>query len=184
MPTARRWSGWITRRKGSLRCVGYVDKVSGEMRFNKTCAGWRGWLAALCCLLMFSSLAAQAKDLKFEACLVWATDAEKSPDPHHKPVNPEVRRKLSELPLKWKNYFEVVRKGFSVSPGGSVEVTLSGKCKIRVTDVDGNQAEVSLIGNGERVLKRTQPLPTGQMLVLGGNAPDSTGWLVVLKRVE
>jgi hypothetical protein len=34
------------------------------------------------------------------------------------------------------------------------------------------------------VLKRTQTLAEGKTLVLGGNAPDETGWLVVLKRTD
>jgi hypothetical protein len=144
----------------------------------------RGWQAALCLLVVFAAFAAQAKDLKFEAHLIWAANAEKSPNPNHKPVDAEVRRKLSELPLKWKNYFEVNRKQFMVAPQGSAKASLSEKCSIGVTDVDGKHIEVSLIGKGEPVLRRTQPLASGEMLVLGGNAPDETGWLVVLKRIE
>jgi hypothetical protein len=32
--------------------------------------------------------------------------------------------------------------------------------------------------------KRTQPLGKGEMIVLGGNAPNSTCWLLTLKRLE
>ena len=155
------------------------------MKSNLTRVACRAWLRALCFALLWSGVAAaHAKDLKFEAILVWAADVDKSPDPHHKPVGPEVRKKLKELPLRWKNYFEVNRKSLPVAQGGTGEVSLSEKCSIRVTDVDGKHVEVSLIGKGEPVLKRTQPLARGEMLVLGGNAPDETGWLVVLKRVE
>ena len=143
------------------------------------------WLGALCFVFLWGGVAAvQAKNLKFEAILVWAADVDKSPDPHHKPVGPEVRKKLKELPLRWKNYFEVNRKSLPMAQGGTGQVSLSEKCDLRVTDVDGKHVEVSLIGKGEPVLKRTQPLAKGEMLVLGGNAPDETGWLVVLKRVE
>jgi hypothetical protein len=31
-------------------------------------------------------------------------------------------------------------------------------------------------------LKRTQALPKGETLVLGGNAPNATSWFVVLKQ--
>ena len=164
--------------------MGPLDRIDREMRPKLTSSGWQSWLWVLCFIITSSGAAVQAKDLKFEAILIWATDAEKSPDPHHKPVGPEVRKKLAQLPLKWKNYFEVARKGFLVPGEGTVETGLSEKCKIRVTDVDGKHVEVSLIGKGEPVLKRTQPLSKGEMLVLGGNAPDETGWLVVLKRVE
>ena len=79
------------------------------MRFGLTLPAGRGWMAALFFLLAFGGAAAQARDLKFQALLVWATDAGSSPDRNHKPVDAEVRKKLSELPLKWKNYFEVKR---------------------------------------------------------------------------
>jgi hypothetical protein len=141
-------------------------------------------LAAMCVLFALSAFAAQAKDYKFEALLVWATTAETSPDPNHKLVDPEVKEKLSELPLKWKNYFEVNRKDVVLAQGGSKEVALSEKCRISVKDIDGKNFEVALIGKGESVLKRSQKLPKGEMLVLGGNAPNATGWLVVLKRIE
>jgi hypothetical protein len=71
-----------------------------------------------------------------------------------------------------------------VREGGSKEATLSDKCKIEVKDIDGTSIEVALIGKGKPVLKRTQQLPKANMLVLGGEAPDSSGWLVVLKRIE
>jgi len=44
--------------------------------------------------------------------------------------------------------------------------------------------EVSLIGKGKEVVKRTQALPKGEILVLGGNAPNATAWLVILKRTD
>jgi hypothetical protein len=153
------------------------------MKFRRNPPGWLCSLAILL-FLVFAGVAAPAKDLKFDAVLVWATNAEKSPDPGHKPVDEDVRRKLSELPLKWANYFEVNRKGLTVARGGADEVALSDKCKIEVKDIDGKTFEISLIGKGESVLKRIQPLPRKEMLVLGGNAPNSTGWLVVLKRTD
>jgi len=161
--------------------MGFIDKVGGEMRFKRTLSAW---LATLCCLLACGGISAQAKELKFEAILVWATDSEKSPDPHQRPVSADVRKKLKELPLKWANYFEVNRKRLVVAQGGSEKAELSEKCKLQVADVDGTHIEISLIGKGEPVLKRIQPLLRGEMLVLGGNAPDETGWLVVLKRLE
>ena len=45
----------------------------------------------------------------------------------------------------------------------------------------GHELEVTLIGKGKEVVKRKQSLPKGEMLVLGGNAPNSTAWLVVLE---
>lgn len=154
------------------------------MKSNLSLIRFRGQVLVAAALVLFSCAAAQARDWRLEAILVWATNAEKSPDPNHKPVDEETRKKIGELPLKWKNYFEVHRETFTVKQGGSKEVTLSQKCKLNVKHTDGKNAEVSLIGKGEQVLKRIQPLPRGEMLVLGGNAPNETGWLVVLKRLE
>ncbi|MFO1478440.1 MAG: hypothetical protein U1F98_17545 [Verrucomicrobiota bacterium] len=150
----------------------------------KSCLAGRLGSAVLGILFLCSGLAAQAGDTKFEALLVWATNAETSPDPNQKPVDAEVRKKLGELPLKWAHYFEVNRKHFGISKDERKEVTLSDECKIAVKHVEGKDFEVSLIGKGKPVLKRVQALPRGEMLVLGGPAPDSTGWLVVLKRIE
>ncbi len=154
------------------------------MRFKLSSPVGLAVLALTCVLIAFPTVAAPDKDLKFEAQLIWATMAETSPNPNHKPAEPDVRKKLSDLPLKWKNYFLVKREGFGIATGGSKEVTLSDKCKISVRDIDRKNFEVALIGKGEPVLKRVQKLPEGDMLVLGGNAPNSTGWLVVLKRIE
>lgn len=181
---APRWCGCPTRPKASLRKNRSADKFRSDMRSNLTTIARAQWLAALLVLFAYIGAAAQAGELKFRAYLVWATNAERPPDTALKPVESDVRRKLEELPLKWSNYFEVNRTNFTVLQTGLKEVTLSAKCQIVVKDVDGKNVEVSLIGKGKPVLKRIQPLPMGQMLVLGGNAPNSTGWLVVLRRVK
>lgn len=154
------------------------------MKSNPTRIACVPWLAALLVLFAYVGGAAQSVELKFQAYLVWATNGERPADAPLKPVESDVRRKLEELPLKWNNYFEVNRTNFTVLHVEVKRVTLSDKCQIIVKDVDGKNVEVSLIGKGKPVLKRIQPLPMGQMLVLGGNAPNSTGWLVVLRRVE
>ncbi|HWH69781.1 MAG TPA: hypothetical protein VNT26_10370 [Candidatus Sulfotelmatobacter sp.] len=129
-------------------------------------------------------LSAQAADLKLEAQLVWGTDAAQSPDPKHKPVEADIRKKLKELPLKWANYFEVNRKSLDLPPKGLKKVNLSEKCDLEVQILDNSKLQVSLFGKGEQVVKRTQALPKGEMLVLGGNAPNDTAWLVIVKRIE
>ncbi|HZL43357.1 MAG TPA: hypothetical protein VFD66_08755 [Verrucomicrobiae bacterium] len=143
--------------------------------------GWCGFVAAFCLLIPFTLLAGAPKESRFEAFLVWATNGD---DAARKPVTPEIRKKLKDLPLKWKNYFEINRTGLSLPPGGTQRAALSKKCSLELTDVDGKHLEIALIGKGEPVLKRTQSLSRGELLVLGGNAPDETGWLVVLKRIE
>lgn len=146
-------------------------------------AFFRGLRGLVLCSLLAATVTL-AGDSKFEAQLIWGTNDSKSPDPKHKPVEAEVQKKLSDLPLKWKNYFEVNRKTMEVPQGESTKAVLSEKCTVEVKELDGKKVEVSLVGKGEPVLKRTQPLPKGEILVLGGNAPNATAWLVTLKRTE
>ena len=128
---------------------------------------------------------AQVAEVKLQAFLLWGTDDSKPPEGKaYQPVNPEIRRKLKELPLKWTNWFEVKRVECEVAEGASKEVTVSDKCQLNVSKLAGSELEVTLIGKGKEVVKRKQSLPKGEMLVLGGNAPNATAWLVVLKRIE
>ena len=57
------------------------------------------WLITLA-LPLLSLSQAQAGDRKFEAQLIWATNEKQSPDAKHKDVDPDIRDRLSKLPLK------------------------------------------------------------------------------------
>ena len=136
-------------------------------------------------LLPGAAARAQAADTRLQAFLLWGTDDSKPPEGKaYQPVHPDIRQKLKDLPLKWTHWFEVKRVDFAVPQGTTKEVPMSEKCQVNVKKLAGSEVEVSLIGKGKEVVKRKQSLPKGEMLVLGGNAPNSTAWLVVLKRVE
>lgn len=155
------------------------------MRAKLTRAGALGWLCAGLVLLAVPSAIAQAAELKLQTQLVWGTDDSKPPEgKKYVPVEPEIQKKLHELPLKWKNYFEVRRSEFSIKPEMAKKVALSEKCELNVLTHGNSTFEVSLFGKGKEVVRRTQALPKGQILVLGGNAPNATAWLVILKRVD
>jgi hypothetical protein len=145
---------------------------------------WLGRIAAVLILFALTSTHALAGDMKLEAQLIWGTNDEKSPDPKHKAVEPEVERKLKKLPFKWKNYFEVTRKEFVVSKNGSDAVVLSKDCEIKVRNTNDDVLEVTIFGKGKSVGKITQALPKGELLVTGGNAENVTAWFVVLRQVE
>ena len=50
---------------------------------------------------------------------------------------------------------------------------------------EGKKVEVVWYNKkGDLVGKQSQPLGKGEMIVLGGNAPNSTCWLLTLKRLE
>jgi hypothetical protein len=143
------------------------------------------WLLTALALLAGSELRAQAADMKFQAFLLWGTDNSKPPEgKDYKPVSADIGQKVKELPLKWTNWFEVNRKDFTVPQGTVKEVAVSEKCQVNVKKLGDSDVEVSLIGKGKEVVKRKQSLPKGEMLVLGGNAPNAKAWLVVLKRIE
>jgi hypothetical protein len=127
---------------------------------------------------------AEAADSKLEAVLVWGTNGQKPPDSNLKAVTEDVAKKLSCLPFKYTNYFEVNRKQFDLKDGGTQKVTLSKDCKITVKSLPEGKVELTLIGQGQPVGKITQPLKKGKCLVTGGNAANSTAWFVVIKQID
>src|SRR5437764_3184134 len=104
---------------------------------------------------------AQAADLKFEAQLIWGTNEKESPNPKHKPVSPEMRKKLESLANKWANYFVVTNTSFTVPVNGAKRVPLSEKCAIEVKDLGHSAIEVSHFGKGKEVWKGKQSLAKG-----------------------
>jgi len=141
------------------------------------------WFLTTGLLFALGSSTVEAKDMKFEVQLLWGTDTTNSPNPGHKSVEPEVKKKLNELPLKWSNYFQVESKVFVVSENQAKKQPLE-KCAIEIKNL-GRQVEVALFDKkGEQQRKITQALPKGEILIWGGNAPNSTSWLVVIKRLE
>jgi hypothetical protein len=145
--------------------------------------------ATLSACLLFAALVgglaerAASADLKFRLQLVWATDDPKPPvGKDYKPVDPKLKSQLRAL--KWKNYFEVKCIDFSLAPGSTKKIAISEKCELDVRDLAGSNVEVVLYGKGKEVARVKQALPVGEILVPGGNAPNETAWLAILKRVE
>ncbi len=133
-------------------------------------------------LLSVAAPQSYAGDLKLEAQLVWGTDDTKPPaGKDWKPVDPAIRKKI---PLKWSNYFEVSRKPFLAKAGETTKQPMSEKCQIEVKNLDNSTVEVVLFGKGKEVMRRKQALPKSEILVLGGNAPNDTAWLVILRRAD
>src|ERR1700720_1751389 len=134
--------------------------------------GW-AWFSAGLSLVTTGGRGEPATEpnIKLEAQLIWGTNDSQSPDPKHKAVDADVLKKLTALPLKWSNYFEVHRKRFEVPPTGTTNIAL-GKCEIGVKQLVRPAMEVSFIGKGKPVEKRTLRLPKGDILIYGGNAPN------------
>ena len=58
------------------------------------------WCSAAFALMAGGELRLEAAGLKFQAQLVWGTSDDRSPDPKHKPVEPEVRQKLERVAVE------------------------------------------------------------------------------------
>jgi hypothetical protein len=154
------------------------------MRAKSSLASVLRWFTAGLFLLGCTRLSARAaEDLKLQAQLVWATDDAKPPEgKNYKAVEPGIQKQLKAL--KWRNYFEVKRIDFSLAPVSTKKIALSDKCELDVKHTGKENLEVTLFGRGKQAAKQTQALPKGDILVLAGNAPNETAWLVIVKRVE
>ena len=121
-------------------------------------------------------------DLNLQAQLVWGTNNEKPDDPKLKEVDPSVAEKLRKV-FKWKNYFEVNRQNFVVTPGSPKKVKMSDDCEIEVQNLGGSSIEVKLYGKGKLAVRKTQKISPSELLVLAGDDKDDTAWFVVLSQL-
>jgi len=125
-----------------------------------------------------------AAERTLEARLLWATDDEKSPDPSHKKVEDALAQKLKIMPLKYKNYFEVTRKIFTINDANYVKVEVSKQCYIEVKDKGENRVTVKLYGEGKLTKRVDSALPKGETVAIAGDDKNGTAWLVVVCPVE
>ena len=131
----------------------------------------------------FPTCAQAAEEMKIRAILVWGTDEPKPPPgKNYLPLDPEICKRLRAL--KWKNYFEVKHVDFTASASGQKNIPVSEKCSLDVRALTDSQVEVTLIGKGKAVTTVKGALPKNQLLVPGGDAPNDTAWLVILKRLD
>jgi hypothetical protein len=135
-------------------------------------------------LVLVAAIAASAADRKMEARLIWGTNEDKSPNPSHKPLDGELARKLREMPLKWKNYFEVDRHVFTINTTTYTNIEMSKKCRIEVKDKGGNNVTVKLFGEGKQVNRVDKPLPMGEVLTIGGDAKDKNAWFITVRPIN
>lgn len=116
-----------------------------------------------------------------EARLIWGTNEDKSPDPTHKPLDGELAKKLRDMPLKWKNFFEVNRQVFTINTNTYSTVVMSKQCSIEVKNKGANNITVKLFGHGKQVNRVDKPLPKGEILTIGGDAKDNNAWFITVR---
>ncbi len=130
-------------------------------------------------LIAFAGIT-RAEDIKVEARLIWATNDQTSPDPNHKPVDPELAKWLGHR-YTWKHYFKVERKVALIPEGVTNKFVMSDKCIVEVKNIGKNGIFANLIGEGKSFCKVTQALPPGESLGLAGDSRNDTAWFVILK---
>lgn len=140
------------------------------------------WLLAF----LFIALAvapASAKELKLEAKLIWGTNDEKSPEPSHKPVDAATAEKLRKV-FKWKNYFVVTNQVKLIPSRGSNRFDLSRQCSIEISELEGPQVEVRLIGEGKVINKTVKSLSKGESFTYGKDDKNDNAWFVIMTALD
>ena len=148
-------------------------------RSRSSCRGLLRW-----CLLLLFGLAAvelRAEDLNIEAQLIWGTNADKSPDASHQPVDKATADKLKNV-FKWKNYFLVKKVNVVVQSRSTKQIQLSKQCAVEITELPGPKVEVKLIGDHNPVIKGVKSLSKGESFVIAGDDKNETAWFVVIKQ--
>lgn len=141
------------------------------------------WLCLVAFLSLLLTSTASAAELNIEATLIWGANDEKSPNPKHKPVDPELAKKLGKI-FKWKYYFEVNRQAANVPSRGNKKLRMSDKCDLDITELEGPKIEVKLIGEGKPVNKTTKTLTKGESIIISGSDKNDCSWFVIIKLVD
>lgn len=125
--------------------------------------------------------AARASDYTtVELQLIWGTDDATSPDPAHKPVDPEIAKQLQDSPFRWKHYFVVSRRVEEVPVNETKKnLAMSQHCSLDIKNFGKDRFEVKLYGDGKLVSTDRETLP----LLLAGDAKNSTAWMVLIRKV-
>jgi hypothetical protein len=152
------------------------------MRLGLICAG----LFVVSTLLFPISVAHAASDtrtLDIEAQLVWGTNGTNAPA-KLRLVGPRMSERLKHSPFKWDHYYEMNRQTIKVKFNETKPITMSKHCEIKITNLGDSQIKLDLFGKGQLVNTVTQALPKGELLVVGGDAENSTAWFVILRQAE
>lgn len=141
------------------------------------------WLRCLVLAVLLIAGFAQAGEIKVESTLIWGTNDEKSPNPQHRPVHPELSQKLARM-FKWKNYFQEKRVVQVIPAKAAKRFRMSPKCEIEITELEGPKLEVKLYGEGKWVNTTTKPLKKGEFLTIGGDDKGGNSWFVIITLLE
>ena len=163
-------------------CVG-ASLSQNKPGMKKLIPFWQFALTTAAFFVYSDTVRCASADLELQAQLVWGTNNDKPDDPKLKDVDPKVREKLRGV-FKWKNYFEVNRQSFTVTAAGPKKVKMSDLCQLEVQSLGNSSVELKLFGQGKMVVRKTQKIKAGELLVLAGDDKNDTAWFVVLSQIE
>lgn len=116
---------------------------------------------------------------KYKAILVWGTDGDKPDGQNLKDLDEQVLSKLKKI-FKWRNYFEVNSKPFTITAKETQKINLSPKCDIEIKFDSTDALEVEMIGEGKVVSRVKKAMPYNEWIVLGGDDKNANAWFVLL----
>ena len=140
------------------------------------------WLLAFF-LFSILTVSVSARELKLEAKLIWGTNEEKSSEPSHKPVDPATAEKLRKV-FKWKNYFVVTNQVKTIPSRGSGRFDLSKQCTIEITELEGPEVELKLIGEGKLINKTKKKLNKGEWFAYAKDDKNDSAWFVIIAELD
>jgi hypothetical protein len=139
-------------------------------------------LAGLALLLgrpLPAAAAADPAEARLGADLIWGTNGEPPAAKTFKPIPPDLEKRLGRI-FKWKHYFIIEQKEFTVAPGKPAKVDMSKECRLEVNRAAGEEFEIQLFGKGHMVVKKRQRIVPGETVVLGGDDKNDDAWFVIL----
>jgi hypothetical protein len=136
------------------------------------------------CLVLLQVQAA-GTNLTLDLQLIWATNDTQSSNPDHKPIDPDLAKKLGKAPYKWNNYFLIGRQTVEIPAGqGKKGIKLSDHCSLDMKNLGEDRVEALLYGEGKPVSKHVEKLTKDWPVVFGGDAKNNTAWLVVIQKLD
>ena len=142
----------------------------------------RYFCAALALMLGTGSL--MAAELKLELRLIWCTNDDNYKNPKHKKVDAATTEKFRKVPFKWKYYYEIKRVTGTVPSRGTKPFTMSDKCTIEITELEGPKVEAKLIGEGKEVHKAIKGLSKGEWFTYAGDDKNDSAWFVIITELD
>jgi hypothetical protein len=122
----------------------------------------------------------EAPPTRLAADLIWGTNGEKPADKELKAIAPDLEKRLRRI-FKWKSYYAIERKEFTVSSAKPARVEMSKECRMEVAILAaGDEFEIQLFGKGQLVVKKRQRIVPGEAVVLGGDDKNDNAWFVVV----